>query len=387
MASVKDIALAQKGLEGVPAVTTGISVIDGKKGKLRYRGIPIEDLAKNASFEEVVFLLWFGKLPTKLELKAFVNDLRSHRKLDKSVIPILKKGVKNMTSMDALRTITSYLAQFDPDLNHDDDDPKATVRKAIKLTAQYPTIVAHYWRLSQSKSVIQPKKDLAPGANFLYMLTGKMPNKLEAQAMELDFLLTAEHGMNASTFTTRVATSTLTDLHSALVAGLCTLKGPLHGAAREKVYDMLTEIKRPENVAPYVDAKIQSHGRIMGFGHRVYKTMDPRARIFRDVAHKLGKAHNEKTWYEVCDTMEHLMTEEFVKKRGKPLYPNVDFYTGAVYKYLGIPSTLSTGVFAIGRVAGWSAHFMEQRANNRLIRPGSVYTGPKNKKYVPISKR
>jgi citrate synthase len=377
--------IVKEGLEGVVANETAISVIDGLKGILKYRGYNINDLAKHSNFEEVAFMLWFGKFPTKLQLGLFQKKLRAERKIDPSCIPILRKGSKNMSSMDALRTLTSYLGQFDNDLNK--SDTKAIVRKAIRLTAKFPTIVAYYWRIRQGKKPIPPKQNLSHGENFLYMLTGKIPSKVQARAMELDFLLTAEHGMNASTFTTRVATSTLTDLHSAIVSGICTLKGPLHGAAREKVFDMLDEIKYPNNVEPYVLNKIKKNERIMGFGHRVYKTTDPRAKIFRQVSKLLADEIENQKWYDISTEMEKIVTRELVEKKGKPIYPNVDFYTGAVYKYLGIPKELSTGIFAIGRIAGWTAHILEQLSDNRLIRPRSKYTGPLNKKYIPIGER
>ncbi len=375
----------KEGLEGVVIGETSLSSIDGVKGKLIYRGYDIKDLAENSNFEEVVYLLWFGKLPTQLELKQFQNKLRKERDIDSSCIPILKKGAKNMSAMDALMTITSYLSQFDPDLNN--DTPESNIKKAIKLTAKYPTIVAYFWRLRNGKHPIPPKTNLGHGENFLYMLTGKVPTKTEARAIELDFLLTAEHGINASTFATLVATSTLTDIHSAMLAGLATLKGPLHGAAREKVYQMLDSIGSENNVSPWLKQAMKNKERIMGFGHRVYKTYDPRALIFKDISKQLADESKNKKWYSMSAAIEDFVIKEVVQKKGKPIYPNVDFYTGAVYKYLNIPIQLSTGIFAIGRIAGWTAHFLEQREHNRLIRPKANYIGKRNMKYIPIEKR
>ena len=219
------------------------------------------------------------------------------------------------------------------------------------------------------------------------MLTGKIPSELQAKAMGLDFLLTAEHEMNASTFATRVATSTLTDYHSAIVSGICTLKGPLHGAARKYVYEMLEQIKKPENAEEYVVQKLAKHEVIMGFGHRVYKTLDPRAKIFKEIAKQLAEESKNYLWYDISVALEKVVYRELVEKRGKPIYPNVDFYTGAVYKYLGIPKELSTGIFAIGRIAGWTAHILEQLQDNRLIRPLAKYIGPSDLKYIPIQER
>jgi len=219
------------------------------------------------------------------------------------------------------------------------------------------------------------------------MLNGKLPTELQARAMELDFLLTAEHGINPSTFATMVTTSTLSDLHSAVLSGISTLKGPLHGAARRLVYKTLEEIKSPNNVESYISNKIKKHERIMGFGHRVYKTFDPRAKIFKQVTKQLAEESKNDKWYNISTKMEEVILREFVQKRNKPIYPNVDFYTGAVYKYLNIPAELSTGIFAMGRIAGWTAHILEQNKNNRLIRPKAKYVGPMSAKYIPIKKR
>jgi len=375
----------KRGLEGVVVGESSLSSIDGKKGKLIYRGYDIKDLADNSNFEEVIYLLWFGKLPNKSQLQSLKNKIRKERKLDSSCISILKKGIKQTTSMDVLKTITSYLAQTDPDLNKNDE--AANIRKGIRLAAKFPTIVAYYWRLKQGKKPIPPKIKLSPGANFLYMLNGKLPTELQARAMELDFLLTAEHGINASTFATMVTTSTLSDLHSAVLSGISTLKGPLHGAARMLVYRTLEKIKSPNNVESYITNKIKKHERIMGFGHRVYKTFDPRAKIFKEVSKQLAEESKNDKWYNISTKMEEIILREFVQKRNKPIYPNVDFYTGAVYKYLNIPAELSTGVFAIGRIAGWTAHILEQNKNNRLIRPKAIYIGPMSAKYIPIEKR
>ena len=375
----------KRGLEGVPVCESTISYIDGKKGKLIYRGYKIEDLALNSSFEEIAYLLWYKKLPNKKELSKFTKKLRSQRKIDSSCYAIMKKGSRQTDSMDVLNTLTSYIAQSDPDLN--DHSQEAVIRKATRLTAKFPTIVAAFWRIKNGKKPIPPKTNLDSGANFLHMLTGKISTPLQARAMEIDFILTAEHGLNASTFATMVSTATESDLHSSIVSGISTLKGPLHGAARRKVYEMLEDINSPKKAKQYILQKIKKHERIMGFGHRVYKSYDPRARIFKDVVHLLAKESKNYKWYDISIEIEKTILKEFVEKKGKPIYPNVDFFTGAVYKYLQIHPQLTTGVFAMGRVPGWTAHILEQSENNRLIRPKAIYIGRKSAKYIPIEKR
>jgi len=375
----------KKGLQGVVVTESSISHIDGKKGKLIYRGYDISDLAKNSCYEEVVFLLWYKRLPTRKELATFRKKLRNQRDIDKSTYAIMKHGAKQTDSMDVLNTLTTYLGQTDPDLNN--NDREANIRKGMHLTAQFPTIVANYWRIHEGKKPIKPRNDLCPGHNFLYILTGKVATNLQARAMEMDFLLTAEHGINASTFATMVATATMSDLHSAISAGIATLKGPLHGAARRKVYEMLPTIKSAKNAHPWLMEKIAKHERIMGFGHRVYKAFDPRAKVFKQIAKELADEAGDSRWYDISLALEEAVIQEFVKKKGKPIWPNVDFWTGAVYRYLGIPAQLTTGIFAVARIGGWTAHILEQNENNRLIRPAANYVGDKGLKYVPIGER
>lgn len=375
----------RKGLEGVIALESSISFIDGKKGKLYYRGYKIKDLVENASFEEIVYLLWFKKLPNKKQLTQFTKKLRSERKIDNQVINILKKCPRNANGMDALRTAVSYLSHCDKDLNK--NDPQAIIRKATRLTAKLPTIVAAFRRIQQGKKPVQPKSNLSHGANFLYMLNGKLPGKKEARAMELDFILTAEHGLNASTFSARTAISTLSDYHSAICNGIGTLKGPLHGGARKEVYKMLEQINNPKKAEKFVMKKIKKHQVIMGFGHRVYKTLDPRARIFKEELKNLSAELKNNKWFEISQEVEKTVMREIVEKKGKPIYPNVDFYTGGIYKILNIPKELSNAIFAIARIAGWTAHILEQYQDNRLIRPRAKYTGKLDIKYKPIQRR
>jgi len=375
----------KEGLEDVIAAKTQLSFIDGKSGILEYRGYNINDLAKYSNFEEVTYLLWYGKLPNKKELQNFSKKLRSERKIDHSVIKILKTCSKNIDAMDALRTSISYLAQCDEDLN--DNSFEANIRKAVRIAAKFPTIVAAFYRVKNNKKIIPPRINLSHGANFLYMIHGKIPSDIEAFAMETDFLLTAEHELNASTFTTRVTVSTLSDLHSAICSGISTLKGPLHGGARTEVYKMLEKIRSADKAEQYILNLIASGQKIMGFGHRVYKTYDPRALIFKDIANKLAQHFKDLKWYDISVKVADTVIKELVEKKGKPIYPNVDFYTGAVYKYLKIPPELCTAIFAIGRISGWVAHCLEQYSDNRLIRPLAQYVGPHNQQYISIDKR
>ena len=373
------------GLAGIVAGQTELSFIDGKKGILEYRGYNIKDLAKHSNFEEVAYLLWYGKLPTKAQLTRFKTKIKKNREINKAELNVLRTCYANTYSIDVLRTGTYYLAQCDPDLH--DNSFEANVRKGTRLLAKFPTIVADYYRMTHRKPVLKSKNELSHGANFLWLLFGKKPSPLHAKAIEMDMLLTSEHTFNASTFTTRLVTSTMSDLHSAVVGGLATLKGPLHGGAREEVYKMLDIIKKPESAEKFVLDKIAKHQRIMGFGHRVYKYYDPRALIFKDLAKELAEDAGDFKWYEMSENIESTVIRELVEKKGKPIYPNVDFWTGAVYKYLGIPIELSTGMFSLGRISGWVAHIIEQTGDNRLIRPSAEFVGKHNRRYISIEKR
>lgn len=365
----------KEGLEGIVALETTISFIDGEKGILEYRGRNIEDLV-NFSFDEVVHLLLYGELPNKKQAEEFTDLLKSKRDLDDSTKRVLYLCNFNIEAMDALRTAVSHMSHCDPDLN--DNSFEANIRKAIRLIAKAPTIVAGFQRVRRGMEQIEPDLSLSHGANFLYMLKGKKPTPLEARIMETDFILSAEHELNASTFSTRVTTSTLSDLHSAIISGLGTLKGVIHGGARLAVMDMVDEIESPEKTEEYIMGLIRDKKRIMGFGHRVYKTIDPRAKVFKKLAKEIAEEKGDDTWYTIADTIEKVVTREIVEKKGKPIYPNVDFYAGIIYKYLELPSKLATAIFAISRIAGWITHALEQYKNNRLIRPRAKYVGDHN---------
>jgi citrate synthase len=362
----------QKGLEGTVALETRIAYIDGIKGVLEYRGINIKDIMK-LSYDEVVYLLLHSKLPDQNERVKFIKRLRDERIIDEDTINIVRVCNYNIEAMDALRTAISHLSHCDPDLN--DNSLEANQRKGTELVAQFPTIVAAFWRIRNKQEHILPDKTLSHGANFLYMLRGTKPTDLEAKCMESDFILSAEHELNASTFSVRTTASTLSDMHSAIISGLGTLKGVLHGGARLAVLEMLDEIEEPEKAEDHVLNLISNKKRVMGFGHRVYKTFDPRGVIFKQITKDIAEDTGDLRWYSIAENIEATVLREFVEKRKKPIYPNVDFYAGVLYKYLDIPPLLSTAVFAIGRISGWVAHCIEQFADNRLIRPRARYAG------------
>ncbi|MDG6244124.1 MAG: citrate/2-methylcitrate synthase [Methanolobus sp.] len=356
----------KKGLEGVVALDTRISFIDGIQGVLKYRGIRIEDLV-DFPYDVISYLLINANIPDETELSEYSNRLKEDRFIDGKLVEVLKGFDFGTDALDGLRTAVSCTAHFDEENNH--HSPDANRNKTVRLVAKFPTIVAALHRSSIGEEPIEPSKELSHGANFLYMLTGRPPTELEAEAMEKDLILSAEHELNPSTFSLRIAASTLSDMYSAVICGLCTLKGPLHGGARKGVMDMLDEVGSREYARDYVLQKLERKEKVMGFGHRVYKTYDPRARIYRDVARRLAIERGDTGWYEMAEEIEHILYHEFIEIRGKPIYPNVDFYSAVVYKYLDIPSELATSIFAMGRVSGWIAHCMEQYCDNKVIRP------------------
>lgn len=356
----------RKGLQDVIALETRISCIDGEKGILKYRNFDINELV-NLSYDSVSYLLLNGDIPNNTELNDFSSKLKNERDINENLILTIKTCNFNIEAMDALRTAVSHMSHCDPDLNDISHD--ANIRKAIKLIARFPTVVASFSRIKTGYTPILPDYNLSHGANFLYMLSGEKPDELEAEVMEKDLILTAEHELNASTFSSRVTASTLSDLHSAIISGLGTLKGPLHGGARMAVMNMLDEVSSSNDAEQYVMDLIQNNQKIMGFGHRVYKTYDPRSNIYKDLAKKLAENKGDTTLYNIAEKIEDTVVQELVEKQNKPIYPNADFYSGVIYKYLGLHPKLATSVFAIGRVSGWIAHCLEQYSDNRLIRP------------------
>ena len=347
-------------------MSKNICFIDGLEGILKYRDVDINELI-DLPYDAVSYLLIRGELPGKQELAEYSARLHAERGINREVMDIIRMCNLNIDAMEALRTVVSFISQFDPDLN--DNSQEGNMRKAIRLIAVVPTIVAAYYRTANGKEPVPPDPSLSHGANFLYMIKGIKPDPLEAEIMEKDFILSAEHELNASTFSSRVTASTLSDLYSAVVSGLCTLKGPLHGGARAEVMTMIEEIASPENAEMYVLEKIKKREKIMGFGHRVYKTYDPRGTIFKQLSRRLAEVKGDMRWYSIAEEIENNVIRELVEKRGKPIYPNIDFYSGVIYKYMEIPPQLATSIFAIGRISGWIAHCFDQYEKKRIIRP------------------
>ncbi len=370
-----------KGLKDVYLDTTKSSFIDGSVGKLLYRGYNIHDLAEQSTFEEVIYLLLYGRLPSQQELADFDNTLRANRRIPDEVIQVLDL-VKNSHPMDALRTGLSALSAFDPEVN--DNSAEATIRKGIRLTAMGPTIVAAHHRLRQGLEPVAPNPDLNHAGNFLYMLFNEMPDEETTRLLDVDFILHAEHGANASAFAARVTASTISDLHSAVVTGVGTLKGPAHGGAAEEVMKMSLEIGQPENAEEYCRARLESGGRIMGFGHRVYRAEDPRARHLRERARALSEKVGQPHWFQILTYVEE---EAMVPYRSRGIHVNVDFFAGCIYYLLGITDDLFISIFALGRIPGWTLQCVEQFEDNILIRPLLEYTGDMDLEYVPIGQR
>ena len=370
-----------KGLKDVYLDTTKSSFIDGSVGKLLYRGYSIHDLAEHSTFEEVIYLLLYNKLPTQQELSEFDNTLRANRRIPDEVIQVLDL-VKNSHPMDALRTGLSALSAFDPEVN--DNSVEATIRKGIRLTAMGPTIVAAHHRLRQGLEPVAPNPDLNHAGNFLYMLFNEIPDEETTRLLDVDFILHAEHGANASAFAARVTASTISDLHSAVVTGVGTLKGPAHGGAAEEVMKMSLEIGQPENAEEYCRTRLESGGRIMGFGHRVYRAEDPRARHLRERARILSEKVGQPHWFQILTYVEE---EAMVPYRSRGIHVNVDFFAGCIYYLLGITDDLFISIFALGRIPGWTLQCVEQFEDNILIRPLLEYTGDMDLEYVPIGQR
>jgi citrate synthase len=366
-----------KGLEGIVAATSSISsIIDGV---LTYRGYDIDNLADNASYEEVAYLLWFGKLPNTKELADLLQQLSDYSAIPDFVLQLLRLTPKDANSMAVLRTAVSSLALADPEAN--DMSEQANIRKSIRLQAQIPTIIAAFGRIREGKEPIAPKKNVSVAHNFLYMLIGKEPEAIAIEALDKALVLHADHELNASTFAARVTVATLSDIYSGVTSAIGALKGPLHGGANEAVMAMLEEIGSEDNVESYIKNQLDNKKKIMGFGHRVYRNGDPRAKHLQKMSEELGKITGNMKWYNMSIQIEEIVTGS------KGLKPNVDFYSASVYTSLEIPRDLFTPIFAISRLSGWTAHILEQYTDNRLIRPRAEYVGPVNQHYVAIEQR
>jgi len=375
-------AKPKAGLEDVVAATSAICYLDGDRGVLAYFGYDIHDLARGASFEEVCYLLWHGRMPNRAELGDLQSQLAAERPLSEAILRLMKQ-LPASDGMDVLRTVTSALGQYDPQVN--DNTPQANYRKAVRLTAQIASIVATYGRMKAGGGPIQPDPALGHAANFLYMLTGQRPSALSTRAFDIALVLHADHELNASTFAARVAAATLTDLYSATVGAIGALKGPLHGGANADVMRLLIEIGQDapaERIGEVIRGKLARKIKIPGFGHRVYRTEDPRATHLRRMSKELGEKAGNTRWFEMSRRIETLVTGE------KKLYPNVDFYSASTYYTLGIDIDLFTPIFAVSRISGWTAHCLEQYANNRLIRPRTDYIGPQHPQtLLPLDQR
>ncbi len=372
------------GLRDVVAAPSRICFIDGEKGILVYDGYDIHQLAQNSTFEEVVYLLWNGRLPKRAELDELNSMLVANRSLPAEIIAMMKAFPKDVVPMSALRTVVSALSFYDPDRH--DNSMEASRRKAIRLIAQIATIVAAIQRIRNGHEPLDPKPELSHAANFLYMMNGREPLDVEARAFDIALILHADHEFNASTFAARVTAGTLADMYASITSAIGALSGPLHGGANEQVMKMLLEIESPDKVEEYVNNKLNTGGKIMGIGHAVYRTEDPRATHLRRMSEEIGKRQGETKWFDMSHRIEEIVVGEMLKK-DKPIRANVDFYSASTYYMLGIPMDLYTPIFAVSRISGWSAHVLEQYANNKLIRPRSEYTGHMDLKYVPIDQR
>jgi len=369
-----------RGLKNVVIDKTALCLIDGEAGRLAYRGYDIHDLAEKSSFEEVAYLLWHGDLPNASQLERFDAALRAARALPQDVVEVIRR-VRAAHPMDVLRTAVSALAAFDPDTG--DMSEEANLRKGIRLTAQAPAIVAAHHRIRSGEQPVAPDQGLSLAANFLYTLHGKRPDPEAARAIDVDLILHAEHGSNASAFAARVTASTLADLHSAVVSAIGTLKGPRHGGAAEAVMKLVQEIGEPERAEAVIAGKRERGEKIMGFGHRVYRVEDPRARHMRERARELGEKVGQPKWFRILTAIQDAMAP--LAERGVNV--NVDFYAGAVYYLLGIPEDVFVPMFAIGRMPGWVAQVMEQWQDNTLMRPLLEYEGPRDLEYLPLERR
>ena len=372
---------AGKGLEGIVATTSSICYIDGERGVLAYRGIDIHELAEQSTFEEVCYLLWFGHLPNRQELKDLQSRLAEERHLDPAILDFLRTAPRSALPMDVLRTAVSALSFYDADARKNDHD--ANIRKSIRITSQIAMIVAAYDRIRKGKPVVNPDRSLSHAANFLLLLNGEKPSQTAERALDIALILHADHELNASTFAARVTAATLSDMHSAITSAIGALKGPLHGGANEAVFRILQTIdSKKADPVDYVRGMLSEKKKVPGFGHRVYHTEDPRATHLRVMSRDLGKTSGQPQWYEMSEKIE-----KFVKAE-KKLNANVDFYSASTYHVLGIDEDLFTPVFAVSRISGWTAHVIEQLDDNRLIRPRAEYMGPEYpNRYVPIDRR
>ncbi|HZT06002.1 MAG TPA: citrate synthase [Chloroflexota bacterium] len=373
------MAATDMGLEDVVVSTSSICDVNGRTGQLIYRGYDIHDLVEHTTFEEVIYLLWHDDLPNRAQLDELNAQLRNNRTIPPGVVDVLRALPSGSPPMDVLRTVVSILGLYDPDGR--DNSIDATRRKAVRLAAQIPTIITTYHRIREGKPIVEPDPTLSQAANLLYMLNGERPDDYMAKTMDVALILHADHELNASTFSARVTIATLSDLYDAITAAIGTLSGPLHGGANEQVMRMLLQVGSEDAAEEWIRGALARKARIMGFGHRVYKTDDPRAVELKEMSRELGERTGHPQWFRMSDRIQRVMLAE------KGLHANVDFYSASAYYVMGIPIDLYTPIFAASRISGWCAHVLEQLGNNRLIRPRSEYVGPRDKRVVPLSQR
>ena len=379
MTAVPTTSAAPKGLEGVVAARSAVSFVDGERGRLVYRGYDIHDLARHSTFEETAYLLMVGQLPTKVQLTDFISQVKAAQRLDSVTLRVIRDAPIGSKPMNVLRSATSATVYTDPE--KDQHVREAELRKSIRLLAKIPTIITTFHRLRTGERPVSPRKGLSLAANFLHMLRGQVPDDDEARALDVALILHADHEFNASTFVARTIAATLMDVHGAVTGAMAALAGPLHGGANAEVMQMLLEIGSPDRAERWVKDRLAQKQKIMGFGHRVYHTEDPRATHLRQMSEELGKKHGQPQWFEISCRIEEVV------RREKGLYCNVDFYSASTYYVMGIPLDLYTPIFAASRVAGWCAHILEQHADNRLIRPRAEYVGPMDLAYLPVRRR
>jgi citrate synthase len=372
-------ASAAAGLRGVVAASSSIGDVNGEKGELIYQGINIHDLARSSTFEEVIFLLWNGRLPRRAELEELKRNIAANQEIQPEILALMRQFPRDAEPMDSLRTAVSALSFYDK--NARDTSREASVKTATRLTGQLPTIVAAIERLRKGQELVSPKPELNIATNFLYMLKGEMPSEYDAHIFDVGLILQADHELNASTFTSRVVAGTLADMYGAVTAAIAALSGPLHGGANTNVMKMLLEIGEIDKVESYIKAALAAKKKIMGIGHAVYKTEDPRATNFRRFSKEMAERTGQSKWYEMSRKIEETIMRE------KGMFPNVDFYSASTFYMMGIPLDLYTPIFAVSRISGWTGHILEQYANNKLIRPRAEYIGPRDVPYVPMDER
>jgi citrate synthase len=378
----------KRGLEGVLVDETGLSFIDGDEGQLIYRGYAIEDLAREASYEEVLYLLWHGHLPDQNEYDAFAESMAAERGIDPDVVGTMRSLAEvDEEPMAALRTGVSMLSAYDPERDVDPEDMGAAMRKGRRITAKIPTILAAYDRLRNGQNVVEPRDDLGHAANFLYMLTGEEPDPVAAETFDMALVLHVDHGLNASTFTSMVISSTFADVYNAVTGGIGALAGPWHGGANQDVMEVLFELDESgKDPVEWVQDVMDEGRRVPGWGHRVYNVKDPRAILLQEKTKELAESNGDEKWYEYTKKIEEYLTDE-VGLPEKDIAPNVDFFSGSVYYQLGIPIDLYTPIFAMSRVGGWIGHVLEYQEDNRLIRPRGRYVGSKDETWIPMDER